>query len=183
MNLRTHWRLTTILRTSNKSLSSNVFWYVKVYTESLFNTQYIEIKFPLDKLNVVKNEVFFLSRAPTHHSFTFNLQFLYELKHMVHLPKTVFGVFHFWFCLLFIKVYIFVIYLDSLTSKCHNSFRNKNSRKEHTSFAPRPQIFKLQQEDWKFSDIRVSWSSPKTDLEMNLLNLENRRFEYVTFSQ
>ena len=29
----------------------------------------------------------------------------------------------------------------------------------------------------------MSWSSPKTDLETNFLNLENRNFEYVTFSQ
>ena len=27
-----------------------------------------------------KNDFFFLSRAPTHHSFTFDLQFLYELR-------------------------------------------------------------------------------------------------------
>ena len=29
-NLRTHWRLSTILKTSNKSMWSNVFWYAKV---------------------------------------------------------------------------------------------------------------------------------------------------------
>ena len=52
-------------------------------------------KFPSDKINVTKNTVFLLSRAPTHHIFTFNSQFLYELKHMTHLSKTV-----------FIKVYI-----------------------------------------------------------------------------
>ena len=40
-------------------------------------------------------------------------------------------------------------------------------------FAPRPLIFKLQQEVLKFNDICVSWSSPKTDLETNFLNLEN----------
>ena len=44
-----------------------------------------------------KNAYFFLSRAPTHHSFTFNLQFLYELKHKVHLSETVCGIFHFRF--------------------------------------------------------------------------------------
>ena len=47
---------------------------------------------------------FFLSQAPTHHSFTFNLRFLYELKHKVRLSKTVCGIFRF----VFIKVYIFV---------------------------------------------------------------------------
>ena len=51
------------------------------------------------------------------------------------------------------------------------------------SFAPRPLIFKLQQVVLKFNDIYVSWSSPKIDLETNFLNLENRRFENVNFSQ
>ena len=40
--------------------------------------------------------------------FTFNLQFLYELKHKVRLSKTVCGIFHFQFNFVFIKVYIFV---------------------------------------------------------------------------
>ena len=46
-------------------------------------------KFPSDKINVTKNALFYLSRAPTHHSFTFNLQFLQELKHRDLLSKTV----------------------------------------------------------------------------------------------
>ena len=29
----------------------------------------------------------------------------------------------------------------------------------------------------------MNWSSPKTDLEMNFLNLENRSFDYITFSE
>ena len=37
-------------------------------------------------------------------------------------------------------------------------------------------MFKLQQEVLKSNDIYVSWSSPKTDLEINFLNLENRKF-------
>ena len=65
-------------------------------------------KFPSGKINGTKNVLFFLSRAPTHHSFTFNLQFLYELKHKVRLSKTVYGIFHFRFCFVFIKVHIFV---------------------------------------------------------------------------
>ena len=63
-------------------------------------------KVPSDKINGTKNAHFFLSRAPTHHSFTFDLRFLYELKHNVRLSKTVCGIFHFRF--VFIKVYIFV---------------------------------------------------------------------------
>ena len=47
-------------------------------------------RFPLDKLNVTKNEL-----APTHHSFTFNLLFLNELKHIVNLSKTACWIFPF----------------------------------------------------------------------------------------
>ena len=65
-------------------------------------------KFPSDKINGTKNALFFLSRAPTHHSFTFNLQFLYELKHKVRLSKTVYEIFHFRFRFVFIKIYLFV---------------------------------------------------------------------------
>ena len=65
-------------------------------------------KLPPDKIRGTKNALFFLSRAPTHHGFTFNLQFLYELKHKVRLCKTVGRIFHFLFRFIFIKVYIFV---------------------------------------------------------------------------
>ena len=61
-----------------------------------------------DKLNGTKNGLFFLSRVPTHNSLNFNLRFLYELKRKVRLSKTVWGIFHFRFCFIFIKVYIFV---------------------------------------------------------------------------
>ena len=65
-------------------------------------------QFSSNKINGTENALFFLSRAPTHHSFTFNLGFLYELKHKVCLPKTVCGIFHFRTSFVFIKVYIFV---------------------------------------------------------------------------
>ena len=61
-------------------------------------------KIPSDKIKGTKNALFSLSRAPTHHSFTFNLRFLYELKHKVRLSKTVCGIFHFRFRFVFIKV-------------------------------------------------------------------------------
>ena len=58
-------------------------------------------KFPSDKKkNGTKHYLFFLLRVAIHQSFTFNLRFLYELKHKVHLSKTV-------FCFVVIKVYIF----------------------------------------------------------------------------
>ena len=65
-------------------------------------------KFPLDKINGPKNALLLRWQAPTHHSFTFNLRFLYQLKHKVRLSKTVCGIFHFRSHSLFIKVYIFV---------------------------------------------------------------------------
>ena len=65
-------------------------------------------KFPSDKINGTKNALFFLSRAPTHHSFTFNLGFLSELKQKLRLTKAVCGVFRFRFRFVFIKVYTFV---------------------------------------------------------------------------
>ena len=65
-------------------------------------------RFPTDKINGTKNALFILSRAPTHHSFTFNLRFLYELKHKVRLYKNVCGIFHFRFRFVFTKVYVFV---------------------------------------------------------------------------
>ena len=64
-------------------------------------------KIPSDKINGTKNALFFLSRTPTHHSFTFNLRFLNELKHKVRLSKTVSGIFHFRFRSVFIKVCFF----------------------------------------------------------------------------
>ena len=65
-------------------------------------------KFPSDKINGTKNVFFFLSRAPAHHSFTFNLRFGYELKHKFRLSKTVCEIFNFRFRFVFIKVYISV---------------------------------------------------------------------------
>ena len=57
-------------------------------------------KLPSDKINGTKNAFFFLSRAATLNSncsFTFNLRFLYELKHKVCLSKTVCEISHFRF--------------------------------------------------------------------------------------
>ena len=47
-----------------------------------------------------------------------------------------------------------------LNLKRHNSFQNQDNRKSTHSFAPRPLIFKLQQEVLKFIDICVSCSWP-----------------------
>ena len=87
--------------------------FFDIYSESSFNTLYIEIKHKCFKKNSFgqnkryKNALFFLSRAPTHHSFTFNSQFLYELRHQAHPSKSMYGIFHFQFRLAFIKGYVF----------------------------------------------------------------------------
>ena len=88
-DLRRHGRLWTIVRTSDKNVWSNFFWYIKEYIFWNFiqytihrdKTQMLKKNIPSDKINVIKNVLFFLSRAPTHHSFTFNSQLLYELKY------------------------------------------------------------------------------------------------------
>ena len=41
----------------------------------------------------------------------------------------------------------------------------------------------MQQELLKFNNICVSWSSGKTELVIDFLNLENRSFENVSFPQ
>ena len=61
-------------------------------------------KILLDKISRTKKALFlFISQAPTHHSFTFNLRFLYEVKHKVHLSKTLRGILNFLFRFVFIK--------------------------------------------------------------------------------
>ena len=116
-------------KNKQKSVWSNVFWYVKVcvfwkcvqYNIHWDKTEILK-KFPSDKINGTKNVLFFISRVPTHHSCTFDLRFLYELKLKVRLSKTVRGIFYFRFR--------YVLYLcstkciDSLFLKHRNSFQN-----------------------------------------------------------
>ena len=47
------------------------FWKYIQYTIHSDKSQR-QKKIPLDKINGTKNALFFLSRAPTHHGFTFN---------------------------------------------------------------------------------------------------------------
>ena len=139
-------------------------------------------KIPLDKINGTKNALFLLSWVPTHHSF--NLQFLYELKHKVRLSKTLCGFsifdsasFLLKFILFFKKNYELFDFKTSLILS-----KLKNREATH-SFVPRHLIFKSQQEVLKFNDTCAKQSSPKTDLETNFLNLENQSFENISFSQ
>ena len=113
--LRIHWRLLKILKTSENVYEVHVYWFRKVYIYwnciqyiTHWDKTQILKKLPSDEINGTKNALFFLSRSPTHHNFILNLRFSYGLKHKVYLSKTVRGIFHFWFCFIFIKVYIFV---------------------------------------------------------------------------
>ena len=130
-----HWRLSTILKASKKVYEVMflickvcISWKYIQYTINWNKTNVKEIR--SDKINSRKNALLFLSQAPTHHSFIFNLRFLYELKHKVRLSKTMCGIFLFRFRSVFIKVYIFVQKkcMDSLTIKRHNSFQSENNR-------------------------------------------------------
>ena len=111
-------------KNKQKEWMNKCSWYLKVHIFWKFvkhimhwdKTQILK-KIPTYKINVIKNALFFLSRAPTHHSFTFYFYFLFltfylqllcELKHKVRHSKILCGIFHFRFCLVFIKVYIFV---------------------------------------------------------------------------
>ena len=116
-----------------QELACRFQWYVKVcifwkfvqYTIHWDKTQMLK-QFPLDKINDTKNALFFLLWTSTYHSFTFNLLFLYELKHKFCLSKSVCRIFHFWFCFIFFKTLDFCSTksVDSLTLHCHNSFQN-----------------------------------------------------------
>ena len=66
-------------------------------------------KFPSDKGNVTKNALFFSFVSSNSSQFYFGFTILIQSEaHKFHLSKTVRGIFHFRFRLIFIKVYIFV---------------------------------------------------------------------------
>ena len=101
-------------KNKQKSVWTNVFWYVIIcifwkciqYTSHWDQTQMLKKFFRINQ-TVQKMPSFFL-RELRLISFTFNLQFLYELKRKVRLFKTVCGIFHVRFRSVFIKVYDFV---------------------------------------------------------------------------
>ena len=138
-------------------------------------------KFPSDKTKGTKNALFFLSCALTYPGFT--LRFWYDLNHKARLSKTVCGTFHIRFRFIFIKVYIFVqqnawiLWLQKVIIP----FKIKIIHKPHTVLLP--DLWFLNFEVLKFNHICVSWSFPKCDLVTNFLELENRSFENVSFSQ
>ena len=70
-------------------------------------------KFPSDKANGTKYALIFLSRAPTHRSFTFNLLFLHELKQKV--------------CLSIFESVLLLLKFTFLFNKMHGLFNFKTS--------------------------------------------------------
>ena len=114
VDLGIYWGLSTILKTSNKSLWNNVFWRLKVYIFWKFiqytihwnKAQIVKKKFPSSKINVAKNEPFSFCEQQLI-SFTFNSRFLCEWEQKAHLSKSVCRILYFRFRLFFIKVYIF----------------------------------------------------------------------------
>ena len=92
----------------NAFLICKSMYILKVYwVHYTWHKSNILKKFPSEKINVTKNIIFFLSRAPPHQSFTYDSRFLHELKQKVYVSKIVCGIFHFCFRLIFIKIYIF----------------------------------------------------------------------------
>ena len=62
-----------------------------------------------------------------------------------------------------------------------NSFQNQSNIKATHTFPSRPLNFKLQQEVLKSNNICEKWSSLKTDMGTNFLNLENRSLRISVF--
>ena len=139
---------------------SNVLWHVKfcIFWNYIQYTKYwdkTQIKKQL-KTTTTKN-------ASEHQIITvlvIDLRFLYKLKR-----KARFSLWDFPFSIKF--RFYWSLYLcstkcmDSLTLKRHDSIQNPKSRKATHIFAPKPLLFKLQEEVLKFNDICVSWSSQK----------------------
>ena len=90
-SLRIHWGFWTTLKQAAEVYDvmffdmffDNVFWKCIQYTIPWGKMQILK-KFSSDS---TKNALLFLLWTPTHHSFTFNWWFLYELKHKVLLSK------------------------------------------------------------------------------------------------
>ena len=89
----------------SRFLIGKSIYILKVYSIDYILTQNTNVKeTSFTQYKRYKKPFFFLSGAPTHGSFTFNLLLFYELEHMVHLSKSVCGISHFRFGLVFIKL-------------------------------------------------------------------------------
>ena len=139
-------------------------------------------KYPSDKINVTNNWLF-ISRAPTYHSFTSILRFLYEPKHQVRLSKSMYEIFQFDYVSFLLK---FIFYLTKsmhyLTLKRHIPFKTKIIKKSHILLLPDLWFWVLAR-SFKIKGYLRWLKLPKTEMKTNFLNLENRKLEYASFSQ
>ena len=113
ITLRIHWRLSTILKTTNKSVWSNVFWYVKVcifwkciqYIMHWDGTQILKIllwiKWTLQKM------LSFFFREFQLITVLLLICDTYMNWNTSFVSLKLCGIFHFQLRLVFIKVYIF----------------------------------------------------------------------------
>ena len=139
--LRIHERLSTILKKA-------------IYSESLFNTLYIEIKRMLKQ---------FPSDKTLHKMYPF---FFHELKFITVL-LLIHNSYTSWSTRFIYKVYIFFKLKVCPIWLFDNYFQNKNNRKARHDFSLKPLIFKLQQEVWKFNNICISWKSQNLNWRRN----------------
>ena len=103
--LRIHWRLLTILKTTNKSVWCNPFSYIKVCI--FWNC--IQYTIHWDKTQMLKTISLGQNKWYKYCYFYFwKLQLITVLLLICDSYKTVCGIFHFQFRSIFIKVYIFV---------------------------------------------------------------------------
>ena len=138
------------LKNKKNSAWSNVFWYVKkcILWKCIQYTIHSHIKhkcqkFPSGKVSGIKSALFYLSQTYTHHSFTFNLWFLYELARFVSLKLWLgFSIFDPVLLLLkfiFVQQNAWILWLLNFIIP----FKIKIIQKSH-SFSPRHSIFRLQ---------------------------------------
>ena len=140
--LRIHWKCSTILKTSNKDVSSNVFWYVKVcifwkciqYTIHWDKTNVKKIL--LDKINGTKMASFFFREIQL---LTVLLlisdSYMSWSTRLISLKLCVgFSIFDPLRCC-WSSYFCSTKCMNSLTFRRHNSFQNHIKRKPTHSFA------------------------------------------------
>ena len=119
-------------------------------------------KFPWDKINGTKNVLFFLSRILTHHSFTFNLRFFYELKHKVRLSKTVWDfAFSILFCFSYYFLFCFYILIQQ-NAWTHGLFDFNSFMTEAVSYRNQSIDLLLKSLDWFLYDNGLRHERVKT---------------------
>ena len=132
-------------------------------------------KLPSHKINVEKNAYFFLWWAPTHYNFTFNLQFLHELKHIFFSLKLSGGF------SIFNPVSFLLKFILLFNKKHLLSFKIKMIEKPHTVLLPDLWFLSYNK---KFENSMISaWvgAPQKTDMETNFLMFENRSLSTSLF--